>query len=311
MSFTHFRETVRQAKHSIDAFVMVGGTLLGDCADILSENNSKALRKRILFPSLNSPWLVAYLEDLHIPIAEYEYKILINSAQASLLGFEVRFHRHPVTAWYIVVDRKEVFQKQIGVLTTTYPEAVQLLEASKQFSLLFEIVWKSASIEATLPEDASGTTGSTLIEGHRDTANLHGVRVFLSHSSTDKPMVRDVYQRLLALGVNPWFDEIDLLPGQDFDYEIDRAVRQSDVIIVFLSGTSTRRSGYLQKELRYALDVAERQPEGKIFLIPALLEPCDIPRSLAHLNYVKLFEDSGFERLVAALKASLTKKDNN
>jgi hypothetical protein len=113
--------------------------------------------------------------------------------------------------------------------------------------------------------------------------------------------VRPVYERLCESGFAPWFDEVNLLPGQDFDFEIDRAVKGSDVIVICLSSASTRRVGYLQKELRYALEVAERQPEGRIFLIPALLEPCEVPRSLEHLHYVRLFEKSGFDSLVAAL----------
>src|SRR5437588_5772525 len=100
MSLNHFRNGVSQAKHSIDAFVMVGGTLLWDCADIFAETNAKGLKKRILFPSLNSPWLVAYLKELDIPITEYEDKILTNSEQANQLGFELRYHGHPVTSWY-------------------------------------------------------------------------------------------------------------------------------------------------------------------------------------------------------------------
>ena len=49
-------------------------------------------------------------------------------------------------------------------------------------------------------------------------------RIFLCHASEDKPQVRDVYQRLKALGFEPWLDEVDILPGQDWDYEIETAL---------------------------------------------------------------------------------------
>jgi len=42
------------------------------------------------------------------------------------------------------------------------------------------------------------------------------LRVFLCHASQDKPVVRELYQRLNAEGwIDPWLDEEKLLPGQD------------------------------------------------------------------------------------------------
>ena len=44
------------------------------------------------------------------------------------------------------------------------------------------------------------------------------LRVFLCHASQDKPIVRELYQRLLAKGrINPWLDEEKLLSGQDLN----------------------------------------------------------------------------------------------
>ena len=41
------------------------------------------------------------------------------------------------------------------------------------------------------------------------------LRVFLCHSSQDKPIVRELYQRLNAEGwIDPWLDEEKLLPGR-------------------------------------------------------------------------------------------------
>ena len=39
---------------------------------------------------------------------------------------------------------------------------------------------------------------------------------FLCHVSQDKPVVRELYQRLFAEDwIDPWLDEEKLLPGQD------------------------------------------------------------------------------------------------
>ena len=47
----------------------------------------------------------------------------------------------------------------------------------------------------------------------------------LYHASQDKPIVRELYQRLLAEGwIDPWLDEENLLPGQDWEMEIEKAI---------------------------------------------------------------------------------------
>ena len=61
------------------------------------------------------------------------------------------------------------------------------------------------------------------------------LRVFLCHSSGDKPAVRKLYQRLKQDGFAPWLDEEDLLPGQDWRHEISVAVRACSAVVVCLS----------------------------------------------------------------------------
>jgi hypothetical protein len=131
--------------------------------------------------------------------------------------------------------------------------------------------------------------------------NTNRLRIFLIHSSADNLAVRELYQRLRADGFDPWLDEEDLLPGQDWRQEILRAVRAADVVLVCLSRNSIGRSGYTQKEIKLALDVADEQPEGSIVVIPVRLEECNIPDRLHNLHGVNLFEEQGYERLVRAL----------
>ena len=41
--------------------------------------------------------------------------------------------------------------------------------------------------------------------------------VFLCHSSNDKEKVEDLYYKLRSDGYDPWLDEKQLLPGQEWD----------------------------------------------------------------------------------------------
>ena len=139
-------------------------------------------------------------------------------------------------------------------------------------------------------------------EGPRREA-MPELRVFMCHSSGDKAAVRALYNKLKRDGFAPWLDEEGLLPGQEWESEIRRAVRASGVVVVCLSRSSITKEGYVQKEIRLALDVAEEKPERTIFLIPARLEDCTVPERLVAWHWVDLFEDRGYERLVAALRA--------
>ena len=54
----------------------------------------------------------------------------------------------------------------------------------------------------------------------------------MCHASDDKPAVRQLHEQLQHEGFEPWLDEEDLLPGQDWQHEIGKAVRAADVVLV-------------------------------------------------------------------------------
>jgi hypothetical protein len=129
-----------------------------------------------------------------------------------------------------------------------------------------------------------------------------GLRVFLCHSSEDKPTVRDLCKRLQTEAFQPWLDERDILPARHWDEEIKEALAQSDAIVICLSKLFVRKEGFVQRELRYALERAEEKPDDAIFLIPVRLEQCDIPQKLRGLQYIDLFAPDGYTKLTSALR---------
>jgi len=132
------------------------------------------------------------------------------------------------------------------------------------------------------------------------------LKVFLCHASQDKLIVRELYQKLFAEGwIDPWLDEEKLLPGQDWSLEIEKAVRDADVVIVFLSNSSVDKRGFVQKELKFALDVALEMPEGSIFIIPLKLESCDIPSRLARWQWIDYFPKTQSRQFYKRLLKSL------
>ena len=142
------------------------------------------------------------------------------------------------------------------------------------------------------------------------------LRVFLCHASQDKSTVRELYQRLLAEGwIDPWLDEEKLLPGQDWDLEIEKAVEASDAVIVCVSNRSVTKEGYVQKEIRKVLDIALEKPEDTIFIIPLRLDDCELPRRLRAWHYVDYFpperRDLAYERLLKSLSTRFDQLQSN
>lgn len=133
------------------------------------------------------------------------------------------------------------------------------------------------------------------------------LRVFLCHSSNDKLIVRDLYRRLDAEGwIDAWLDEVKLYPGQDWNFEIEKAVEAADVILVCLTNNSVNKEGYIQRELRIVLDLADYKPEGTLFIIPVRLEECEPPRRLRTWHYADYFPEEernrSYKRLLDSLR---------
>lgn len=155
-------------------------------------------------------------------------------------------------------------------------------------------------IEADFPDSLQT---SSALPSTKGTAPL----VFLCHASEDKAAVRSYAVRLTDAGFAIWLDEEQLLPGQEWDVEIRKAIERSNAVIVFLSPKSQKR-GYIQKEIVRVLDESERQPEGTIFLIPAKIEPCEVPGRLSKWQWVDLASPDGFNKLCRALDTHRTKR---
>src|SRR5262245_27336537 len=120
------------------------------------------------------------------------------------------------------------------------------------------------------------------------TTEKRSLKVFLCHAHADGDAVRALYTHLIQGGVDAWLDKEKLLPGQDWEYEIRKAVREVDVVVVCLS-KQFNQAGFRQKEVRLALETAMEKPDGEIFIIPARLEECETLESLRKWHRVDLF----------------------
>ena len=101
--------------------------------------------------------------------------------------------------------------------------------------------------------------------------------VFISYASEDSGAAKRLRKDLKDAGLNPWLGKEELLPGQDWKYQIEDAISKSRYFIPLFSKTSVEKIGYVQSEFKYALEVLKRYPPNKIFYIPVRLDDCEIP----------------------------------
>jgi hypothetical protein len=133
--------------------------------------------------------------------------------------------------------------------------------------------------------------------------------VFLSHASEDKPAVRLLSNRLKDDGFDPWLDEERLLPGQNWELEIEKALRASDAILLCFSENSVAKEGFIQREYKRAMKFQEEKPEGSIFVIPVRLDGCQMPFFIHELQWVDF--PSNYEQLTSALHHRKNKLTNS
>ena len=99
-------------------------------------------------------------------------------------------------------------------------------------------------------------------------------RVFISYCREDREPAIALYARLEQLGARPWLDQEKIAAGKRWKREISHAIKESDFFIALLSHKSVNKKGYVQKEIREALEILDSVPDDGAFIIPCRLDDC-------------------------------------
>ena len=116
------------------------------------------------------------------------------------------------------------------------------------------------------------------------------MKIFLSHSSRDQALVREV-KALLPSFLNTWLDEDSLCRGDSFPAQLKSTIQSSiDFLLIFLN-THALNSNWVTQELEWAM---QRERELKrIFILPILLEAVaseNLPAGLSDRLSLKLVD---------------------
>ncbi len=99
--------------------------------------------------------------------------------------------------------------------------------------------------------------------------------VFISYARNDIEVARRLYNDLKKENITPWMDKEDILVGQEWEYEVEKAINNCSYILLLLSDNSVSKRGFVQKELKMALELYDRRPPSEIFLLPAIIDDCE------------------------------------
>jgi hypothetical protein len=135
--------------------------------------------------------------------------------------------------------------------------------------------------------------------------------IFISYAREDVQVAKKLYDNLKKDGFNPWLDQEDLLPGQDWVREIKSTIDKCSIFMPLVSINSATKKGFYQGEIRHAFDVSKLTPPGQIFIIPARVDSYDPSNHpfFSHLNFADLHPDYdlGYKKIINSLNSSIGK----
>ena len=124
---------------------------------------------------------------------------------------------------------------------------------------------------------------------------------FVSYTSTDRPFAAGLAARLSARGIQVWFDQWEILPGDSIVQKVQDGIASAGFLLVILSPASVK-SSWVQEEVGSIL--VENLAHRGAILIPILKSDCDLPPFLRTRRYVDFRTDpeGGYVELEKAIR---------
>lgn len=215
--------------------------------------------------------------------------------------------RHDVRQTTGLVDEltaifDEVFNGQVETVEREFsnaiPDAVtKLCPDTKLHVDVRRFVESLALFAEGLPMSEEVTQGAVATDG-----SVRRPIVFICHMKQDSDEAESLFDRLTKAGAGPWLDKRCLVLGDEWEKEIGTAVDTADVFVVCLR-PEFDEIGFRQREVRWAIEALQRRPPGQGFIVPFIVEPCELP------NWCKPFHAGGdlskrtsFEDLVRGIE---------
>lgn len=131
--------------------------------------------------------------------------------------------------------------------------------------------------------------------------------VFLSHSTKDKDIAEKIAKAVQAFGINIWYSEWALSPGDSLVGKVDEALGANDCLVVLVSENSLE-SEWVSRELNST--VMNGLSGKKVAIIPVLIDGSNLPEILKDILYIDMSGDytEGLLKLLEYLRKRYKEK---
>jgi hypothetical protein len=135
--------------------------------------------------------------------------------------------------------------------------------------------------------------------------------IFISYAREDQKRATKIFEILQNYGHEIFFDQNDLIPGMDWRLEIETKLESSRLILILCSKHSIQKTGFVQKELRIALDKADMMPEGKILIIPVRFDRVEMPSKIRKYQWLEIESENDYHNVQFFLDAAIKKSSKS
>ena len=135
--------------------------------------------------------------------------------------------------------------------------------------------------------------------------------VFLSYASQDAEAAKKICDALRAVGVEVWFDQNELVGGDQWDQKIRGQVKACTLFVPIISAaTQARLEGYFRLEWKLAAQRTNTMADAKPFLLPVVIDAtrdaeAHVPEEFRAVQWTRLPAGETPEKFCARVKTLL------
>ena len=129
---------------------------------------------------------------------------------------------------------------------------------------------------------------------------------FMSHNKADKATARLIASALVETGINVWFDEWNLKPGDSIIGGIEGGLADCDVFVLIWS-EDARHSNWVGTELRAAIN--RRVHDKELRLVPVFVDETPLPVLIAEYKGFNLSSIPSLRHIAQEISGVTNLKD--
>ena len=132
--------------------------------------------------------------------------------------------------------------------------------------------------------------------------------VFLSYAREDTDAARRIAEALRDFGVEVWFDQNELVGGDQWDQKIRRQIRECALFLPIISqNTQARGEGYFRLEWKLAAERTHQMADGVPFLAPVAIDKAHevnalVPPEFIRVQWTRLAQGEPSPQFLAQIK---------